>query len=179
MIGYDRPKATQTPPNARKSAVLCLLHEPTESIILIQRPSYDGVHSGQIAFPGGKWEKSDVFPIGTALRETQEEIGVPPSEIELFGELTSVYIPPSNFIVHPLVGKTSYATFQPEAREVESIIHLPISTFLAPSILSTEQITISTGVKYTTPVFKYENRVIWGATAMMLSELRHFIAASL
>src|SRR5690606_7847625 len=92
--------------NPKQSAVIILLY-PENDIwynVLIKRPEYKGTHSGQIAFPGGRFEENDVTFDITALRECEEEIGVSRELITVLGKLTEIYIPPSNFMVHPYIG---------------------------------------------------------------------------
>ncbi|MFB6306378.1 MAG: CoA pyrophosphatase, partial [Flavobacteriales bacterium] len=108
--------------DAKTSAVLLLLF-PTENhsleTVFIQRPEYDGVHSGQISFPGGGREIHDKNLKETSLRETREEIGVLDNEVSIIGNLSDLYIPPSNYLVTPFVGYTDKApNFNPDSNEV-------------------------------------------------------------
>lgn len=156
------------------SAVLILLYPEGDSIhtLLIQRHEYIGVHSGQIAFPGGKFEESDVELNQTALREASEEIGVVPENIKVIGNLTDVYISPSNFLVKPFVGIISEKPeFILDAREVKRIISVDLFSLNDKQRLGVKSITQSTGYKIKTPYFEIEDFTIWGATAMMISEL--------
>ena len=91
---YDTSKAIQ-------SSVLILLFPENKSvkIILILRQQYEGVHSGQVSFPGGRKEKDDKTLIETALRESEEEVGIDADKVMVIGNLTEIYIPPSNFLV--------------------------------------------------------------------------------
>jgi 8-oxo-dGTP pyrophosphatase MutT (NUDIX family) len=107
--------------NARLSGVLLLLspginNEPL--ITFIKRMEYDGVHSGQIAFPGGKYEPGDIDLAYTAIREAEEEIGIKPTDVELIGPLSELFVPPSNFIIQPFLARTSYISgfFPPPLR---------------------------------------------------------------
>ena len=101
-------EAFKKPVDYRLSAVLLLLFPYKDDIyfVLTERQDYDGKHAGQISFPGGKAEPFDKNTAETALRETQEEIGVLPTAITILGRLTEVYIPVSNFLIHPYVGYT-------------------------------------------------------------------------
>lgn len=142
-------------------------------LVLIVRNSYEGVHSSQIAFPGGKFEKEDIDFKQTALRETYEEIGVSPDKIELLKAFTQLYIPPSNFMVYPFLGICmEEITFYPDANEVAGIIELPLTTFLSDSIVVNAKINTSYAQSIEVPVFKIDDHMVWGATAMMLSELK-------
>lgn len=162
----------------RKSAVLILLFPANNSIhtVLIERPVYEGVHSGQIAFPGGRFEDGDVDLGQTALRETFEEIGVQPQGIEILGRLTDLYISPSNFLVSPFIGYTAtIPDFIPDAREVQSIIITDLFS-MGSMEKGAKTITHSSGFKIKTPYYEIEGFTVWGATAMMISELNAVIA---
>jgi 8-oxo-dGTP pyrophosphatase MutT (NUDIX family) len=163
------------PDNARISSVLFLLHEQNDSVHfpLIVRSSDGTVHSGQVGLPGGSFESDDNDLSATALRETEEEIGISRNEIELLGGLTPIYIPPSNFIVHPFVGiYPGLASFNPDTNEVARIVHFKLDDLLSKSSHPEKEVTLSSGRKLTTPAFVHEELIIWGATAMMMSELK-------
>ena len=158
----------------RKSAVLILLFPVNNNIhtLLIQRPIYDGVHSGQVAFPGGKFEETDIDLSHTALRETFEEIGVPSGNIEIIGKLTDLYIPPSNFLVSPFIGFISKKPdFILDAYEVKKIITVDLFSLNDEEIKSEKTITHSNSYKIKTPCYNIDELTVWGATAMMISEL--------
>lgn len=120
------------PKTAKKSAVLMLFfHEAdTLKMIVIRRSHYVGIHSGQIAFPGGRYEEEDKTVRTTALREIEEEIGIPESKIEIIGRLSDIYVPPSNFLISVFVG---YLANKPEytieEREVDEVIEIPFPDF--------------------------------------------------
>ncbi len=157
----------------RKSAVLILLFPFQEGIstILIERSVYAGVHSGQIAFPGGKAEETDPDLKYTALRETYEEVGVPIEAVEIIGNLTDVYINPSNYLVTPYIGYTPhFPDFLINEREVQKVIRVDILN-ADKVIRSTKKITHSNGLQIQTPFYSIDGFTIWGATAMMISEL--------
>lgn len=158
--------------NTRQSAVLILLFNENNRIstLFIKRTTYNGPHSGQISFPGGKCDENDKTIQETALRETEEEIGITPSEIEILGTLTPLYIPVSNMMVHPFVGYSeSKPLFQPNNQEVEYIIVTPLEDLLNPSSKSIKVIH-SHGRPITAPYYSIDEEMIWGATAMILSE---------
>ncbi|MDP1745303.1 MAG: CoA pyrophosphatase [Bacteroidota bacterium] len=160
--------------NPRKSAVLILLFPVEESIhtLLIQRPVYEGVHSGQVAFPGGKFEETDIDLSQTALRETFEEVGAPSDDIEIIGKLTDLYINPSNFLVSPFIGFVSkQPDFIMDAYEVQKIISVDLFNLNDKGIKSEKIITHSNNYKIKTPYYEIEGLTVWGATAMMISEL--------
>ncbi|WP_291859497.1 CoA pyrophosphatase [Marinilabilia sp.] len=161
------------PAQARPSSVLILFYRRNGSWFLpfIQRPVYDGVHSGQISFPGGKYEEEDSDFCATALRESHEEIGIVQEDIQVLGALTPLYIPNSNFQVYPQVGWVDYQPeFSPDPTEVDEIIEVPLEVLLEQE--NVKQLTKNiNGVSLSAPYFDAEGRVIWGATAMILSEM--------
>lgn len=169
-LKWSQPRTPKV--NARQSAVLVLLYpyQNTLYVPLIQRPPYDGVHGGQMAFPGGKMEPDDESLTRTALREAQEEIGIKTYDIQIIGSLTPVYIPPSNFWVQPVVGYLPYRPeFFPDIREVDAVVEVSATTFLDPD--SIQHRTILVGDKsINTPGFEVNDYWIWGATALMLAE---------
>lgn len=159
----------------RKSGVLILLYEKQAEphIVLIERPIYKGTHSGQIALPGGKVEESDKDIVHTALREANEEVGVLMDDVEVVGQLSDVYIPVSNFLVSPVIGFVNYApNFIAQEREVADIIELQLQKLINTQHLATDNIKLSNGLKLQVPVFQFNQKTIWGATALMLNELR-------
>lgn len=164
------PKPEHAP---RESAVLILLipKQHDFEIVFIQRNLYDGVHSGQIAFPGGKMEKTDASHMHTALRETWEEIGVPAKDVIVLGHLSQLYIPPSNFNVQPVVGYCNYQpNFKADLSEVAEIFSVPLQEVLNPLNQKKEAITIHDGLKLEVPCYVFNGKIVWGATSMILSE---------
>jgi len=157
----------------RKSAVLILFYPYQGEIYfpLILRPAYDGVHSGQVAFPGGRYEKTDENLIRTALREAQEEIGLRLNDVKILGILTELFIPPSNFYVLPVVAAMPYRPdFFPDPREVEDIFEIKLKEISDVSIIGSSDIQVR-GVSINAPHYEVNGYKIWGATAMMISEL--------
>ena len=177
MAPFSRERVREIPKEnyfPKKSAVLILLfpHENSIHTILIQRPEYPGVHSGQIAFPGGKFEEGDVELDQTALREASEEIGIDTKNVEIIGCLTDLYINPSNFLVRPYVAFTKERPrLVRDVREVQKIIEVDLFLLNDKSIRSEKSILHSNGIKVKTPYYEIEGLTIWGATAMMISEL--------
>lgn len=169
--------------NARRSAVLMLLF-PVDSIVhtaFIVRPKYQGVHSGQVAFPGGRVEPHDLDLKHTALRECWEEVGVSPQSVNILGALTPLYIQPSRYLVYPFIGMCVEAPyFVPDGKEVEKILRTPISKVFDPSAKGTFTVTTSSGnTTIKAPGYRVDNHIIWGATAMMLSEVEAILARPL
>ncbi len=161
--------------SARESGVLILFYvkENEPHIALMQRPKYDGTHGGQVSFPGGKREESDTDIIHTALREANEEVGVVMEDVEVVGQLTEVYIPVSNFNVSPVVGFVNYhPEFIIDEHEVEELIELRLSDVTSVEKLEESRILLSNDTIIKAPSFVFENKIIWGATALMLNELR-------
>ncbi|MGB5553144.1 MAG: CoA pyrophosphatase [Flavobacteriaceae bacterium] len=162
--------------NPKKAGVMALFYpdeRKTSHLLLILRKTYIGVHSNQVGFPGGKMEGSDISIEQTALRETHEEVGVPPEAIKIIKSLTQVYIPPSNFEVQPFVGLlTEPFSFVPEVAEVEALIEVPLQDFMNDAMVSTQRLSTSYALKVDVPVFKLKGYTVWGATAMMLSEIK-------
>jgi 8-oxo-dGTP pyrophosphatase MutT (NUDIX family) len=163
---------------ARRSGVLILFYikESEPHIVLIQRPVYEGTHSGQIAFPGGKVEETDVDIEDTALREANEEVGVVMDDVEVIGKLTDMFIPVSNFIVTPVIGFIDYSpSFILDPREVAEIVSVKLSKITEITELTLNKVKLNTGLKIEVPTFELNNKIVWGATAVILNELRHVL----
>jgi len=163
--------------NAKKSGVLILFYLKDNEIytILMQRNIYNGQHSGQISLPGGKREKIDKNISQTALREANEEIGVKIEAIEVIGQLSNVYIPVSNFHITPVVGITNdMPKFILDKREVQELIELKIDTLIKENPQKTN-IKLHNNTIINIPAFIIKDKVIWGATAIILNELRHIL----
>lgn len=169
----------EVPENAKKAAVMMLLYTNKNNewmFCLIQRTTYDGKHSGQISFPGGKKEEQDNDFWTTALRETEEEIGVHRSSVTLLTSLTPTYIPPSNFHVYPFLAYTSpIPKFSPELGEVEAVIEVKLKELLLKDAIKEGPMTTSYMKNTNVPMFIFNNNKVWGATAMILSEARELI----
>lgn len=163
---------------ARKGAVLILLYEHADEIYfpLIQRPLYEGVHSGQIALPGGRYEEEDHDLIATAIRETKEEVGADPDSIEVVGHLSEFMVTASNHLVLPVIGYTrSRPAFVPDPYEVEEVIEAKLNDILDEKLVRETEIVTHGGYRLRSPYFDVQGRVVWGATAMMLSEFVQII----
>jgi len=165
--------------NYRPSAVMGLLYPVNDQhhIILIERQDYDGKHSGQMSFPGGKKEESDSNELDAALRETEEEIGIPGYEIDVIGKLTDVYIPVSNFLVHPFLGYLrSTPNYVINEREVKSILSFDIRELLIEQNKIVTDVLVGKGNTFKdVPAFFIQEKVIWGATALMLNEFKSIL----
>lgn len=168
--------------NPRRSAVMMLFYprDGQATLVLTQRHTYAGVHSAQISFPGGKAELTDKNLAYTALRETEEEIGIPVGDIHVVMPFTDIYIPPSNFLVSPFLGVLkSEPDFTPSPAEVANIIELPLSTLLDDSVVVNTTIQPSPDIQVNVPAFNVGGNIVWGATAMILSELKETIKSVL
>ena len=128
------------------------------------------MHSAQVSFPGGKLEEQDADLLAAALRETEEEIGVPASLVDVIGQMTPLYIPPSNFLVHPYVGILSErVAWQLDETEVDVLLEIPLSHLLSADARVVRSIQVGT-TEREVPGFLWQEHFIWGATAMMLEE---------
>lgn len=160
--------------SAQLSSVLILLYPGIEnkpSVVFIRRVVYKGVHSGQISFPGGKAEKSDKDLFDTAFRETEEEIGVNRNSLQLIGVLSELYVPPSNFIIFPVIASTlDNPVFIPECKEVDEIITVPLDFFYSKEALGAYVINTTEITGLQVPGFMINKHLLWGATAMILNE---------
>ncbi|QCR23027.1 CoA pyrophosphatase [Pontibacter sp. SGAir0037] len=170
---------TKPDSKTKESAVLILFYQDEDAIKLplILRPVYEGVHSGQIGLPGGRMEKSDKDFYETALRESYEEIGVNPSEVTVIGTLSDLFVFASNHMVHPVVGYINQKpVFSADPKEVDQLIEVSLSTLLDKSIRGITNIIVSGNMEISAPYFDVNGHTVWGATAMMLSELLSVIA---
>jgi 8-oxo-dGTP pyrophosphatase MutT (NUDIX family) len=182
MISYARPGVTpdfNIPEDAKLGGVLVMIYPKDGAMhtLLIKRPDYDGVHGGQVSFPGGKKEDSDPDLFYTALRETREEIGIELSEFQPLGPLTRVYIPPGRFLVEPYVVSVALpGAFHPDSHEVESLIELPLETLKSPNAVREIPMFVKMLEReISVRCFVHNGYPIWGATAMMLAELRELL----
>jgi 8-oxo-dGTP pyrophosphatase MutT (NUDIX family) len=160
--------------DSNQSAVLICLYPHLNSIytVLMLRPSEQGAHSDQVSFPGGKFEDGDGSLEATALREAQEEVGIEPSSLVMIGKLTPVYIPVSNYLVHPFIAASFIRPdFSMNTREVKQIIETEITPFLNEAIKSHGIFNSGLRVEIEAPFYEIQKHKIWGATAMILSEL--------
>ncbi len=157
----------------RNSAVLIVFypHQSGVYLPLILRPPYDGTHGGQMSFPGGRMEEDDESLIRTALREAQEEIGIKAIDVNILGKLTRIFIPQSNFWVEPVVGYLDYRPdFFPDEREVASVVEVKVDDLITDRHIETRPMNIR-GMRFDTPGYAVSGQWIWGATAIIISEL--------
>lgn len=160
-----------------RAAVLALLYPLNGAIhlVFIKRNEYDGPHSAQVSFPGGAWEEEDKSLEHTALRETREELGIR-EEIEILGSLTSLHIPVSNFMVYPFLGWLDMPPeFEPDSTEVQYVIEVSLSKLLDP-VNSQSETLYHHNQTIEAPYYRAGEEKIWGATAMMLSEVLQLAA---
>lgn len=167
------------PPKAsRKAAVLILLypHQHQLWMPLIKRPVYQGVHSGQMALPGGKVEPTDEDIVDTALRETREEIGVALRREQVLGILTDLYIPPSNITVTPVIAMIDQKPiYKPDPSEVAATFDISLNELQQPGNITELEVGRFNETPLDAPAFVIRKKIIWGATAMMLSEFLEII----
>lgn len=165
----------------RKSAVLVLLYPRTDiwHFVLLKRHEYEGAHSGQVGLPGGKEDPEDKDSLATALRECHEETGIHLHEGKVVGRLTPLFIPPSGFLVQPYVGvMDTEPRFRYDPREVRYGIEVPLSELLDESAICT---VIQDTEKYgrlKTKGYDFDGEIVWGATSMVLTELREMLLKS-
>lgn len=177
MAARVRELPSVIPDTAKLSAVMGLLFPKNErlNLLLIKRVDDGKPHSGQISFPGGRKDASDVSLQHTALRETFEEVGIDAGKIDVLGKLTSLYIPVSYSLVHPFLG---FMPEQPEyilsTNEVQYILEVPLDEFFAPEKKIVTHITPAAfpNITLKAPAYKWDDEhLVWGATAMIISEL--------
>jgi len=164
--------------NPKRSGVLILLFPKENSLffILTQRHLYEGMHSGQICLPGGKYEKIDKDLFHTAIRESQEEINADASRIKKIGMLSELYVPPSHFSIQPYVGYTdSQPDLKKQPEEVNEIILTDLFAFISNPLIRKKQIPTNRKITISAPYYEIGGYTVWGATAMILSEF-FFIA---
>jgi 8-oxo-dGTP pyrophosphatase MutT (NUDIX family) len=158
----------------RFAAVLIALFVEDQDIktIFIKRNTYDGVHSGQIAFPGGRLEPTDPDLVFTALREAEEEVNITSTSVTVLGHLSRIYIPPSRFEVLPVIGSLKeIPKLKPDKSEVEEVFTCNLKDLLNPAHLHVKPIRLGDGRIREVPCISLGTHIIWGATSMIISEL--------
>lgn len=159
-------------PSARRSGVLVLLYPQHDELYLplILRPTYEGTHSGQVSFPGGRFEEGDRDIVATALREAQEEVGVDPQRVKVLGTLTPLNVFVSNNLVTPVVAWSEQRPdFAIDEREVAKLLEVPLQHLLDPTNHKMETWQLRDRAAEV-PFYAVAEQQVWGATAMMLSE---------
>ena len=155
-----------------KAGVLILLYPWKDQLHLVFTRRTDRVdfHQAQISFPGGRQEEDESFK-EAALREADEEVNIPPDSVRILGELTPLYVPPSNYCVYPVVAVTKERPdFQPSELEVAEVIEVPLDHLLDPENIQKEMWHYK-GADLEVPFYFFKGDKIWGATAMILAEL--------
>jgi 8-oxo-dGTP pyrophosphatase MutT (NUDIX family) len=169
------------PKEHKVACVMALIHPKADGqlyITYIERASIhpDDKHAGQIGFPGGKFEEDDESLIICALREVEEELGLKMNDIEVLGELTSLYVFASNFLVYPFVGYLDYEpTYIPQVEEVAGVIEVPLSLLMDSKYKTSKKMKLSAGPKLVVPGYNVDGYFLWGATAMISSELEELL----
>lgn len=168
----------ENPP--RKAAVLLPVffdEKGQAQLLLILRKKYDGVHSGQVSFPGGKFDPGETDPVAVALRETMEEVGIGQDNVLVAGKLTPLFIPPSNMYVEPVVGILKKVhDWQPHPLEVESIIVAPLRNIFDRNLISEITHEYPGNLILTAPCYTIYGHKVWGATAMILCEFSEVLS---
>ncbi|MCC6601287.1 MAG: CoA pyrophosphatase [Crocinitomicaceae bacterium] len=179
LLIYQRPLASEVRkrnPAPRESAVIMLIFPKGGKwcTLFIVRPDYGGIHSSQLSFPGGKREQGDTDLLATALRETQEETGIDGSRIQIIGQLSELFIPPSNFTVLPFVGLlVEEPEFSPNYEVAELLVEPFEFFFKEPAVINRKIFLPQYKITVTAPCFDVQGHTLWGATAMMVQELRY------
>jgi 8-oxo-dGTP pyrophosphatase MutT (NUDIX family) len=175
-VGTDVPNFQhKLPPKPGSVLILLYVQDNQIKFPLIKRPEYIGAHSGQVSLPGGKAEAGE-DAIQTALREGEEEIGIDQKTVKVLGRLSDFFVIPSNFMVTPVVATVDYVPqFVPDAFEVSKIIYGSVEELVKDEAILIKEIVAAGKFRMTAPHFEIENEVVWGATAMILNELRYVL----
>lgn len=164
--------------DVRLGGVMIVLFPVEDKICfpLTLRQDYPGVHSGQISLPGGRMEPEDDDLLMTALRETEEEIGIPYQQIQVLGKLSQLYIPPSRYSITPVVGYLKDTpSFKIDPREVKELIVADLEHLTDKKYRKRKSLLVQNSYKLNAPYFDIHGQVVWGATGMILSEFSHII----
>ncbi len=173
-------RQVQNQESVKQGSVLILLYPYRDNLytVLIKRAEYEGIHSGQVSFPGGMYEKGDHSLAYTAMREAMEETGMSPVTVTVIGQLTPLHIPVSNILVYPFAAVSHRRPdFLHDPSEVQYLIETPISELLNPQNCKTKIMHIL-GEAIEVPYFDIQDNHIWGATAMIISEFLEVIRNS-
>lgn len=176
---YDLNKIQASNPTLASVLIVFFANaENQTSFVLTERANYNGHHANQVSFPGGKKDVNDSNLIDTAIRETREEIGLEMKSTQIFMELTEIFIPPSNFMAHPFLALYEGTPIFEKNYEVESILTPTINELVNSKSIEMRTVSVGSGKQISTPCFVFENKVVWGATAMIISELRELLLKS-
>lgn len=172
---HDLENAKVAMQYAKKSAVMILLFHEDEKlkVVFIRRSFYVGIHAGQMAFPGGRYEEEDGNVENTAFREIEEEIGIQRDKIELLGRISDIFVPPSNFLISVFVGYlTEKPLYLPDEREVAEVVEIEFDAFLRPDAITEKSFFVpSSNLTVVAPCYQTPQCDVWGASAMVMSEL--------
>lgn len=178
-IRQKSSEALESAKSVKDAAVAVVIYSKNSELfsLVIERQTYDGTHSGQISFPGGKVEHSDPSLLQTAIRECQEEIGLTLEESSFVSQLTPVFIPVSGFHVRPYVFYVEAVpiSFELSEREVNRLIHISLNDLIKDENVISKNITVGSTILKNVPHFKMNDVEIWGATALMLNELKQLL----
>ena len=157
----------------RKAAVMIPLFKnlETDCLLLTVRSTYEGVHSGQVSFPGGKFDENENDPIQVALREMEEEVGIKAEHVQIIGKLSPIYIPVSKMHVQPVIAWVHDANWMANRYEVAQLLEVPIHQLFQTNVIKKKRMEFSPGMPVEVPYFDIQGHVVWGATAMIISEL--------
>ena len=157
----------------RRAAVMIPLFrsKKQDCLLLTVRSTYEGVHSGQVSFPGGKFDENEIDPIHVALREMEEEVGIKAEQVQIIGMLSPLYIPVSKMHVQPVIAWVHDTNWMANTYEVAQLLEVPIHHFLQTNVIKKKIMEFSPGIPVEVPYFDIQGHVVWGATAMIISEL--------
>jgi len=178
MAPSHRVRYNPTRTGAREGAVMILLfpEDGGVSTLFTLRRKDLADHAGQISFPGGRREDGETFQ-AAALRECEEEVGIAQDRVRVLGGLSDLFIPPTRYIVHPFIGALSeLPTIIPQEREVEAVLKVPLHILQDPATRQSEEWAFR-GENSTVPCYRVDGHIIWGATAMITSELLELLDA--
>jgi len=164
---------------ARKAGVLLLLYPKELKLhtVFILRAEYEGVHSNQVSLPGGAMEVEDDSLLTTALREANEELAIQTEKVEVLGSLSSIYVPPSNFVIQPYIGiQSTEGLFIPDPYEVKSIIECPVECLIGEEKVIEREIVVRKQQRMRVKGFQLGENLLWGATAMIVKEFAEIMA---
>ncbi len=157
----------------RKAAVMIPLFKnlETDCLLLTVRSTYEGAHSGQVSFPGGKFDENESDPIQVALREMEEEVGIKAEHVQIIGKLSPIFIPVSKMHVQPVIAWVHDANWMANRYEVAQLLEVPIHQLFQTNVIKKKSMEFIPGMPVEVPYFDIQGHVVWGATAMIISEL--------